>query len=58
MTQDVNLGVGLATGMAFHAPAGTTLPAYPGAVLDDAWKEIGAVSEDCISYGMNQSMTP
>ena len=58
MTHDVNMGVGLATGMAFHAPAGTALPAYPGAVLDDAWKEIGAVSEDGISYGMNHSMTP
>ena len=58
MTQDVNLGVGLATGMAFHAPAGTTLPAYPGEQLSEAWKEIGAVSEDGISYGMNHSMTP
>ena len=58
MTHDVNMGVGLATGMAFHAPAGTALPAYPGAELDAAWKEIGAVSEDGISYGMNHSMTP
>ena len=58
MTNNVNLGVGLATGMAFHAPAGTALPAYPGAALDEAWKEIGAVSEDGISYGMNHSMTP
>lgn len=58
MTHDVNMGVGLATGMAFHAPAGTALPAYPGEQLDEAWKEIGAVSEDGISYGMNHSMTP
>lgn len=58
MTHDVNLGIGLATGMAFHAPAGTALPAYPGAELDEAWKEIGAVSEDGISYGMNHSLTP
>ena len=58
MTHDVNMGVGLATGMAFHAPAGTALPAYPGEQLNEAWKEIGAVSEDGISYGMNHSMTP
>ena len=49
MTNSTNLGIGLATGMAFHAPAGTALPAYPGAELDGAWKEIGAVSEDGIS---------
>lgn len=58
MTHDVNLGIGLATGMAFHAPAGTALPTYPGEALAEAWKEIGAVSEDGISYGMNHSMTP
>lgn len=58
MTYDVNLGVGLATGMAYHAPAGTALPAYPGATLAEAWKEIGAVSEDGISYGLNHTLTP
>lgn len=55
MTHDVNMGIGSETGMAYHAPAGTALPAYPGAELDAAWKEIGAVSEDGISYGMNHS---
>lgn len=58
MTYDVNLGIGLATGMAYHAPAGTALPTYPGEQLVEAWKEIGAVSEDGISYGMNHSLTP
>lgn len=58
MTHDVNLGIGLATGMAFHAPVGTPLPTYPGEELNEAWKEIGAVSEDGISYGMNHSLTP
>ena len=58
MTQDVNLGIGLATGMAFHAPAGTELPTYPGEQLAEAWKEIGAITEDGISYGMNHSLTP
>lgn len=55
---NVNLGIGLSTGMAFHAPAGTALPTYPGEALDAAWMEIGAVSEEGISYGMNHSMTP
>lgn len=58
MTNDVNLGIGLATGMAFHAPVGTALPTYPGEKLSDAWKEIGAVSEDGISYAMNHSLEP
>ena len=58
MTHDVNLGIGLSTGMAFHAPKGTALPAYPGEELAEAWQEIGAVSEDGINYGMNHSMKP
>lgn len=55
MTNSVNLGIGNETGMAYHAPAGTALPTYPGEALAEAWKEIGAVSEDGISYGMNHS---
>ena len=55
MTNSVNLGIGNETGMAYHSPAGTALPEYPGATLDAAWQEIGAVSEDGISYGMNHS---
>ena len=58
MTNDVNLGIGLATGMAYHAPQGTALPAYPGEELSSDWVEIGAVSEDGISWGLNQSRTP
>lgn len=58
MTHDVNIGLGNATGMAYHAPAGTALPAYPGETLDNAWKEIGAISEDGITYGMNHELTP
>lgn len=56
-TYDVNLGIGNASGMAFHAPAGTALPAYPGADLTSTdWEEIGAIAEDGISYGMNHSL--
>lgn len=32
---DVKLGIGLASGMAFHAPAGTTLPTYPTDIVGD-----------------------
>ena len=45
----VNLGIGLATGMFYTAPAGTTLPAYPSASLT-SWTEVGAVSADGITW--------
>ena len=32
---NAKLGIGLATGMAFHAPAGTTLPTYPTNIIGD-----------------------
>ena len=32
---DVKLGIGLASGMFFHAPAGTTLPTYPTDAVGD-----------------------
>lgn len=32
---DQKLGIGLATGMAFHAPAGTVLPTYPTDIVGD-----------------------
>lgn len=51
----VNLGAGLATGMFFHAPAGTSLPAYPSEELDAAWKEIGFVSQDGITWHHGRS---
>lgn len=55
---DVNLGIGLATGMAFHAPQGTALPDYPGQELSSDWVEIGHVSEDGISFGPNRELEP
>lgn len=58
MTNDTKLGGGLATGMLFHAPAGTVLPAYPGEALDDAWVEIGDVSEDGIVWSTARSFEP
>ena len=43
---NVFVGKGDSTGMAFVAPAGTALPAYPGATLGADWKSIGNVGED------------
>ena len=35
MSNNAKLGIGLATGMAFHAPAGTSLPTYPTDIVGD-----------------------
>ena len=55
-THDVKLGVGLETGMFFHAPAGTSLPAYPLEPLSSEWKEVGNVSADGISLTFDRSV--
>lgn len=49
-SNDTKLGGGYASGMFYHAPAGTALPTYPGATLDPAWVEIGDISEDGIVW--------
>ena len=54
-TNTVNLGAGAATGMFFHAPKGTALPAYPTAELAAAWKEVGYVAEDGINWHHGRS---
>ena len=53
----VNLGIGLATGMFYTAPAGTSLPAYPSASLSD-WTEIGAVTSDGITWSTGKDSEP
>lgn len=50
-SNDVKLGLGRASGMFYHAPKGTSLPAYPGASLT-GYTEIGNVSEDGIVLGL------
>lgn len=57
-TYSANLGIGLATGMAYVAPIDTALPAYPGEALAADWVEIGAISEDGISLSPNRDLTP
>lgn len=57
-TNKTNMGVGRATGMAYTAVAGTALPTTPAETLDPAWSEIGAVSEDGITWGTGKDATP
>lgn len=59
-SHDVNLGIGNfaetgITGMFYHAPASTALPTFPGDTLSSAWTEVGAISEDGISFNPNWS---
>lgn len=49
-TNDVNFGIGKATGMFYHAPAGTALPEYPTATLGNTWKEAGYIGADGIVF--------
>lgn len=55
---DVNLGAGAATGMFFHAPAGTALPTFPTDTLDDDWVAVGYVAEDGITWHHGRSAEP
>lgn len=59
-THDVNLGIGNyaesgVTGMFYHAPAGTALPAAPSEALGTGWTEVGAISADGITFNSNWS---
>lgn len=54
-SNDTKLGIGLATGMFYHAPKGTTLPTYPLEQLASAWVHVGDVSADGISLSMERS---
>lgn len=54
---DVKLGTGLATGMFYHAPAGTSLPSSPSASIDSTWTHIGDVSDAGIILALNKTVT-
>lgn len=45
-SNNVNLGIGLATGMFFTAPVGTALPASPLDTLAADWVEAGVITAD------------
>lgn len=53
-SHDTNLGIGLATGMFYHAAAGTALPTYPGATLT-GWTEVGDVTQDGITLALDKT---
>lgn len=48
-SNDTKLGLGRATGMFYHAPAGTALPSSPADTLAQAWVMVGDVTEDGIT---------
>lgn len=52
-SNDTLLGGGYASGMFYTAPAGTALPAYPGASLS-SWTEVGDISEDGITWSTSR----
>lgn len=54
---DVKLGTGKATGMFYHAPAGTALPTSLSTTLASTWKHVGDVSDAGITLGLNKSVT-
>ena len=56
-THESKLGIGLATGMFFHAPAGTALPTSPSTTLPTTWVEVGDVSADGITLTFEKSTT-
>ena len=49
---NVLIGAGRATGMFFTAPKGTSLPTTPGASLGADWAEVGAITEDGITFSL------
>lgn len=50
MNNTVNLGIGNATGMFYHAPENTALPSSPYDTLAAAWVAVGDVSSDGITF--------
>lgn len=56
-THDAKLGIGKASGMFFHAPAGTALPTYPTETLASAWEHVGDVTDAGITLSFEKSTT-
>ena len=54
---DVKLGLGDATGMFYHAPAGTALPTTLSTALPSAWVDAGDVTDAGITLAMEKSVT-
>lgn len=54
---DTKMGLGLATGMFYHAPAGTALPTSPSATIPNTWTHVGDVSDAGITLALNKTVT-
>lgn len=57
-SNNVNLGIGLATGMFYTAPAGTALPASPMVTPGSAWTSAGAITADGITWTTGKDSEP
>ena len=57
-SNNVNLGIGLATGMFYTAPAGTALPASPLGTLPADWTQAGAITADGITWSTGKDSEP
>lgn len=58
-SNNVNLGIGLATGMFYTADAGTSLPAYPTDTTGlSSWDPAGAVTADGITWSTGKDSDP
>ena len=58
-SNNVNLGIGLASGMFYTAAAGTALPSYPGDTTGlSSWVEVGAVTADGITWATGKDSEP
>lgn len=55
MNHDAKLGIGLATGMFYHAEAGTALPSSPLASLGASWEKVGDVDVSGITLNFNMN---
>ena len=57
-TNNVNLGIGNASGMAYIAPVGTSLPSSPLDSLGADWVSIGDVTADGITWASGKDSEP
>lgn len=57
-SNNVNLGIGLATGMFYTAPAGTALPSGPLDSLSADWTSAGAITADGITWTTGKDSDP
>ena len=58
MSNNVNLGIGMATGMFYTAPVGTALPATPSTTPGSDWTNAGAITADGITWNTGKDSEP